>query len=145
MLKVSENREMVTKFRFVYVIVFACLVVGGYLAASRAIHSIGFPLDDAWIHQTYARNLVAYHEWAFVPGQPSAGSTAPLWSFLLSLGYWVGTGPYLWTFLLGIISLAALAVIGEMWFRYLHGNVKTLIPWVGLFLAGEWHLGWAAA
>ena len=36
----------------------------------------GFPLDDSWIHQTYARNLAQTGQWAFVPGVPSAASTS---------------------------------------------------------------------
>src|SRR5512133_678488 len=28
-----------------------------YLIASQFTYGIGFPLDDSWIHQTYARNL----------------------------------------------------------------------------------------
>ena len=35
----------------------------------------GFALDDAWIHQTYGRNLGLTGLWAFVPGVPSAAST----------------------------------------------------------------------
>ncbi len=58
-----------------------------YLLASQFTYAIGFPLDDSWIHQTYARNLAQNGEWAFRPGIPSAGSTAPLWSALLALGF----------------------------------------------------------
>ena len=123
----------------------ALLAVAIYLAVSQGVHGVGFPLDDAWIHQTYARNLVAFQEWAFIPGQPSAGSTAPLWSILLSAGYLLNLSPYFWTFLLGTVSLAALAICGEMWFRRVGGGVKSLVPWVGIFLAGEWHLTWSAA
>src|SRR5690606_36632405 len=65
----------------------AALVVAAYLAASAAGGYVGFPLDDAWIHQTYARNLGQHGEFAFVLGQPSAGSTAPLWTALLAVGY----------------------------------------------------------
>ncbi len=133
------------KPRIIYAILCAFLVVGGYLVASRLVYGIGFPLDDAWIHQTYARNLAFFKEWAFIPGQPSAGSTAPLWSMLLSIGYFVRLNPYAWTFFLGAAALAALALTGEMWSRSLIKEMKTAIPWVGFFLAGEWHLVWAAA
>ena len=68
-----------------------------YLLASRYTYRIGFPLDDAWIHQTYARNLVMNGEWAFVSGKPSGGSTAPLWSALLALGYLFHFNLYVWT------------------------------------------------
>jgi len=61
--------------------------VGIYLLVSAFTYRIGFPLDDAWIHQTYARNLALRGEWAFNPGIPSGGSTAPLWSALLAVGF----------------------------------------------------------
>ena len=54
-----------------------------YVAASSIIHEVGFPLDDSWIHQTYARNLAERGEWAFVPGEPSVASTSPLYTCLL--------------------------------------------------------------
>ena len=79
-----------------------------YLAVSVwGYGSWGFPLDDAWIHQTYARNLARSGQLAFVPGVPSAGSTAPLWSFLLSIGYLLGAPYQIWTYGLGIIFPAA--------------------------------------
>jgi hypothetical protein len=69
----------------------AALAGGFYLLVAALGRGVaGFPLDDAWIHQTYARNLATTGQWAFVPGQTSAGSTSPLWSLLLSLGYWLG-------------------------------------------------------
>src|SRR5512139_1211356 len=74
-----------------------------YLFASSLIYHPGFPLDDSWIHQTYARNLALHGQWAFRPNMPSAGSTAPLWSALLAIGYWLGLAPYIWTFLLGTV------------------------------------------
>jgi hypothetical protein len=127
------------------IIVVAAGLAGGYILTSQAIAGVGFPLDDAWIHQTYARNLAMIGEWSFVPGQPSAGSTAPLWSMLLAIGYLLGLAPYLWTYLLGFISLAVLAVVGEKWLRVMDDGPARFLPWAGLFLAGEWHLVWAAA
>ena len=80
--------------RDLWVIAGALLLIAViYLLASYSTFSIGFPLDDSWIHQTYARNLALRGEWAFRPGLPSAGSTSPLWSALLALGFLVGLSP----------------------------------------------------
>src|SRR5512147_3207915 len=79
----------------------ALVAVLFYLIVSQIVFQIGFPLDDAWIHLTYARNLAEHGEWAFRLGERSAGSTAPLWTVLLSVGFLLGLGPYVWTYLLG--------------------------------------------
>jgi hypothetical protein len=117
-----------------------------YLQASFVKLRIGFPLDDAWIHQTYARNLVALGQWAYIPGQPSSGSTSPMWTVLLSIGYIFASGvPYLWTFLIGGVSLFITAFFGEKISRVLaEAHYSKAIPAAGLFLICEWHLGWAA-
>ncbi len=44
----------------------------------------GFPLDDGWIHATYARNLAERGEFAFNPGENSTGTTSLLWTLLLA-------------------------------------------------------------
>jgi len=49
-----------------------------YLLVSALIFRIGFPLDDSWIHLTYARNFAEHGEWAYRLGERSAGSTSPL-------------------------------------------------------------------
>ena len=49
-----------------------------YLMVSALIFRIGFPLDDSWIHLTYARNFAEHGEWAYRLGERSAGS-APGW------------------------------------------------------------------
>ncbi len=123
--------------------VFVALAATGFLVASARVYGVGFPLDDAWIHQTYARNLAALGEWAFIPGQPSAGSTAPLWSLALAFGYVLGLPPVVWAVLLGSLCLVVIACCGERIFRSRGGSASG-IPWMGLFLALEWHLVWAA-
>jgi hypothetical protein len=46
----------------------------------------GFPLDDAWIHLHFARNLAEGAGFSYNPGVAVAGSTAPLWTLLLAAG-----------------------------------------------------------
>lgn len=115
-----------------------------YLGASSLNYGIGFPLDDSWIHLTYARNLVEFGEWAFHPGKPSAGSTSPLWTGLLSIGFLLNLAPYFWTFMLGALLLWGMGIMAEEIVRYSLPEYKSKFPWVGLFLITEWHLVWSA-
>ncbi|GAB4459739.1 MAG: hypothetical protein Fur0044_52380 [Anaerolineae bacterium] len=104
----------------------------------------GFPLDDAWIHQTYARNLARSGQLAFVPGVPSAGSTAPLWSFLLSLGYLLGVPFKIWTYGLGLVFLGLTGWTVARLANHLFPEQPGIGKWAGLFCLFEWHLIWAA-
>ncbi|MFA5038715.1 MAG: hypothetical protein WC732_03435 [Candidatus Omnitrophota bacterium] len=45
---------------------------------------IGFPLDDAWIHFDFSRNLASGNCFGLNPQEPSSGSTSPLWVLLLA-------------------------------------------------------------
>ena len=58
-----------------------------FVVAERVVAGVaGFPLDDAWIHLHFARNLAEGAGFAYNPGRPVAGSTAPLWTLLLAAG-----------------------------------------------------------
>jgi len=124
--------------------VVALIAVGFYLLVSASIFRIGFPLDDTWIHLTYARNLAEHGEWAFRLGERSAASTAPLWTVLLSIGYLLDLAPYSWTYFLGWVVLTLLGIQAENKARKLIESYKPRIPWVGLFFVLAWHLTWSA-
>jgi hypothetical protein len=77
----------------------------GYLAVEVYLLSgkLGFPLDDSWIHLQFARNLAAGNGLSFNPGELVPGSTAPLWTALLSLVFYLPGGPLVWVKLCGIV------------------------------------------
>lgn len=115
-----------------------------YLIASSSTLRLGFPLDDAWIHQTYARNLASEGTWAFLADQPSGGSTSPLWTLALALGNFLGLEPKFWSYALGIMLLSLIGIVSTLWFRHRNPNLKHLIWAVPLLLGIEWHLAWAS-
>jgi hypothetical protein len=115
-----------------------------YLAVSNSVAGLGFPLDDAWIHQTYARNLAEFRQWAFIPGITSAGSTAPLWSALISLGYFAQLDPLFWTYLSGLALLAFSAWVAARWFAIRFPQRADLAWTMAVLVALEWHLAWAS-
>jgi len=62
--------------------------IAGLLTLGLALRgNLGFPLDDSWIHQVIARNLIQHHSWGFTPGVTSSGSSSTLWTLVLALQY----------------------------------------------------------
>jgi hypothetical protein len=120
------------------------LLLAAHLISSAVTYRVGFPLDDAWIHQTYARNLARLGEWSFIPGIPSAGSTSPLWTALLAPGFFLPFSPYLWTYFLGGALLLGIALLVESFLRRTVAAYHPELPWAGLLFVFEWHLAWAA-
>lgn len=116
-----------------------------FVLAAVSMNEIGFPLDDSWIHQTYARNLGVYGEWAFLRGEASAASTAPLYTALLAIGHTLGLSPYVWAHSLGILALFAAAAISARLAKRLFPDTPYIGLGTGLIMATSWHLIWAAA
>jgi hypothetical protein len=59
-----------------------------FLAASPYAVS-DFPLDDAWIHQVYARSFAFGGGFAYNPGEQEAGATSPLWVIAAAPAHWL--------------------------------------------------------
>lgn len=102
---------------------------------------LGFPLDDAWIYQTYARNLAVSGEWAFVAGQPSTGSTSILWTPLLVPGHWLPVNPFWWANFVGLLALIG-GVLGAA--RFYDEEHPVLAFLIGTAVALEWHMVWVS-
>lgn len=139
----SRSTSEISRRDLLIIAVAVSAIASAYLLVSRFTYAVGFPLDDSWIHQTYARNLALHGEWAFRTGLPSAGSTSPLWSALLAIGFMLKLSPYIWTYFLGILTLFALAVLCEWAVRSIVNSYRPRFPWVSIFITFEWHLVWA--
>lgn len=139
----AVQRRLAAQPAVLFAVVAAASVLG-FIAVSAAGGYVGFPLDDAWIHQTYARNLATRGEFAFVPGQPSAGSTSPLWTGLLAIGYLAHIDYRVWTYALGA---ALLGLNGWLAYRLVRGlwpAAGAAALAAGFLVTLEWHLVWSA-
>ncbi|HJS19009.1 MAG TPA: hypothetical protein VJ785_09670 [Anaerolineales bacterium] len=106
-------------------------------------HQAGFPLDDAWIHQTYARNLGLHGLMAFSPGIPSTGSTSAGWTALLAAGYFLNIPFHSWANLWGcIFAVASAFTAAHLSFSYFGSFRNSAI--VAVLCIFEWHLAWSA-
>ncbi len=127
------------------------LVVAVYALVN---HALGFPLDDAWIHQDFARTLAQHGVFAYAPGHSGAGSTSPLWVLLLTPPQLLPGGAPLWLVIVWADALGALALFGlawatgslaECWLADVDERLRALGALVaGIAVITEWHLTWAA-
>ena len=70
-------------------------------------HENGFPLDDPWIHLTFARNLVEYGSFSYYKNEiVTAGSTSPLYTLMLAAGFLVTKNEMILSYVLGILFFA---------------------------------------
>lgn len=115
-----------------------------YLVFSATIDGWGFPLDDAWIHHTYARNFAFDQSWSFQENQLSGGSTGPAWGLLLSVLYLAKISPLTGTYILGYLILYGTAIASYNLIRKILPGHKWLPLVTGMVITFEWHLVWAA-
>jgi arabinofuranosyltransferase len=153
------------------------LAVGWFVLETRRIAGItgagAFPLDDSWIHMQFARNLAEGRGFAYNPGVPVSGSTAPLWTLLLGAAFAVfGSHPAVaqglglaatfgtallgarlaevWTERreLGLLAAGLIALAGPMTWGALSGmevSLGALLVSACLLLHVSGRPGWAAA
>ena len=104
---------------------------------------LGFPLDDSFIHLVFARSLAAGEGLSYQHGELVAGSTAPLWTAILSLGFLLPGSPILWGKLLG--GLAHLGSVATAYFLARELEIRgTLAAAAALLVAFTGWLLWSA-
>jgi hypothetical protein len=78
----------------------------------------GFPLDDPWIHLTFARTLSEHGSFAYFPGDAAAaGSTSPLYTLLLAAGFLLTSHEKWLAYALGIGAQAGFLLAAGVWAR----------------------------
>ncbi len=79
--------------------------------AYEANGSFGFPLDDPWIHLQFARNVHDFGAYSYFRNDTvTSGSTSPLYTFLLTAGFFVTNNEMLMSYILGVGFLLAAGI-----------------------------------
>lgn len=115
MTRTNHLQAVSQKWGIVAILLLALLLMGYYVATMLHFTDgvLAVPLDDAWIHYQYARNLSQGDGFSYVPGVPTAGSTAPLWTLLLA-----GIGLFTTDFLLPSLLLSGGLFLLTIWLTY---------------------------
>ncbi len=75
-------------------------------------HENGFPLDDPWIHLTFARNLAEYGSFSYYKNEiVTAGSTSPVYTLILAAGFFITKNEMILSYVLGILFFALSAFV----------------------------------
>jgi len=87
----------------VILFVTAVFFISFYLWKEYALNGrLGFPLDDSWIHLQFAKNIGLGQGFSYNAGIPVAGSTAPLWTFILSVPFALSINPVFFSKAVGV-------------------------------------------
>lgn len=100
----------------------------------------GFPLDDPWIHLTFAKNLVDYHSFSYFKNEmATAGSTSPIYTLLLAVGFYLTNNEFVLSYILGIafLILSGMAFYKLSSLEFEKENYYALI-FTGIFVADKW-------
>ena len=101
------------------------------------------PLDDSFIHLVFARSLAQGEGLAFNPGEPVAGTTAPLWTALLGLLAGLPGSIFLWTKFAGIAAQTGSVFLVYVLARRLDLSPRRAAVAAGLVAMSDW-LVWSA-
>lgn len=112
-----------------------------YLRSSFKYNKVfSFPLDDPWIHLTFAKNLAEYFSFSYFKNEMiTAGSTSPLYTILLSVGFFVTSNEMVLSYILGILFfvLGVVAFYRLTSFEFDRENVFAMLC-TGIFIIDKW-------
>lgn len=93
-------------------VVLVGLISVGYLGLSN--DDLLMPLDDAYIHFQYARQMASGYPYQYNTGdEPTSGATSFIYSLLLALGYWIGFQGLALAY--WAVAIGVLCLLGSAW------------------------------
>ncbi|MCE9538141.1 MAG: hypothetical protein K8R85_02855, partial [Bacteroidetes bacterium] len=107
----NKNQTYIIYFSIAALSVLLAVV---YLISANSVNGYnGFPLDDPWIHLTFAKNLAEYGSFSYFKNEMStAGSTSPIYTIILAVGFLITKNEMVLSYVLGIIFF----VLAGIWF-----------------------------
>lgn len=135
--------ELSTRRLLLWLVPAVLWVVYYELLAIRAAGAPGFPLDDAWIHAQFARNIATGHGFTYTGDRWIAGSTSPAWTLLLAIGYFITRDVVVGAKLVGVGLLLVCGVLSARLATTLTGRSE-FAPIAGLTVALIPAMAWGA-
>jgi len=130
--RVRDIRKSLTSSIFIHLalilIVLAYILYRILELELKKVGSLGFAMDDAWIHMAVARNFLEGNGWGVVPDRALSVSTSPTWTLLVALFYYVLRDP-----VVAILTLSFLSMVGAIVFCYYLVRELTENALLGLF------------
>ncbi|MBX2992327.1 MAG: tetratricopeptide repeat protein [Bacteroidetes bacterium] len=142
--------------RYKYILLAAVVIAGAvfsYLFGSHAYETnkqSGFPLDDPWIHLQFAKNLYEYGSFSYYKNEMvTAGSTSPLYTILLAIGFFFTSNEMMLSYVLGVGFLVLAAffifkIVSELHSKDSSSGSILLGLGASLLLLLEPRMQWAA-
>jgi hypothetical protein len=103
----------------------------------------GLPLDDSFIHLRFAQSLAEGQGLAYQGGAWVSGSTGPLWTALLALGFLLPVDPIWWAKALGVAAYLATIPVFLALLRAYGVAAPLAVAATALLLLTDW-LAWSA-
>lgn len=108
---------------------------------------LSFPLDDPWIHLTFAKNLAQYFSFSYFKNEMvTAGSTSPLYTLILAGMFLISSNEMMISYILGVLFFVLSSVSfyklcryefdKEIIFALLCTGILIIDKWIN-FIAGS--------
>lgn len=112
-----------------------------YIYSANGTNNIlGFPLDDPWIHLTFAKNLVDYGSFSYFKNEmATAGSTSPIYTLLLSAGFLITSNEMILSYAVGMafFALSSAFFYKLASFEFAKENIYAILA-AAIFLVDKW-------